>query len=37
MKRDITEAMRDRLGYFQSFDDVKVYYDNGQDIVKRWP
>ena len=35
MKRDITEAMRDRLGYFQSFDDVKVYYDNGQDIVKR--
>lgn len=35
MKRDITEAMHDRLGYFQSFDDVKVYYDNGQDIVKR--
>ena len=35
MRRDITEAMRDRLGYFQSFDDVKVYYDNCQDIVKR--
>ena len=35
MERDIVEAMHERLGYFQSFDGVKVYYDNGQDIVKR--
>lgn len=27
--------MVEHLGFFQSFDDVKVYYDNGQDIVKQ--
>lgn len=25
----------DHLDFFQAFDDVKVYYDNGQDIVKK--
>ena len=34
MERDIARAIRDRLDLFQSFDDVKVYYDNGQQIVK---
>ena len=33
--RDISSAMVKHLGFFQSFDDVKVYYDNGQDIVKQ--
>lgn len=33
MGRDISSAMIEHLGFFQSFDDVKVYYDNGQDIV----
>ena len=32
---DISSAMVEHLGFFQSFDDVKVYYDNGQDIVKQ--
>lgn len=27
--------MVEHLDFFQSFDDVKVYYDNGQDIVKQ--
>lgn len=35
MKRDISNLLFDRLQFFQSFDDVKVYYDDGQDIVKR--
>lgn len=35
MGRDISSARIERLGFFQSFDDVKVYYDNGQDIVKQ--
>ena len=35
MKRDISNLLFDHLGFFQSFDDVKVYYDNGQDIVKQ--
>lgn len=34
MRRDISEFILGRLGFFQSFDDVKVYYDNGQDVVK---
>ena len=33
--RDISSAMVKHLGFFQSFDDVKAYYDNGQDIVKQ--
>lgn len=35
MKRDISGLLFDNLEFFQSFDDVKVYYDNGQDIVKQ--
>lgn len=35
MGRDISSAMIEHLGFFQSFDDVRVYYDNGQDIVKQ--
>ena len=35
MGRDISSAMVEHLDFFQSFDDVKVYYDNGQDIVKQ--
>lgn len=35
MGRDISSAMVEHLGFFQSFDDVKVCYGNGQDIVKQ--
>lgn len=35
MGRNVSSAMVEHLGFFQSFDDVKVYYDNGQDIVKQ--
>ena len=35
MKRDISSALSDNLEFFQSYDHVKIYYDNGQDIVKR--
>ena len=35
MKRDISGLLFDHLEFFQGFDEVKVYYDNGQDIVKR--
>ena len=35
MGRDISSAMVEHLGFFQSFDDVKVYYDNGQDTAKQ--
>ena len=35
MGRDISSVMIEHLGFFQSFDNVKVYYDNGQDIVKQ--
>lgn len=35
MKRDISSLLFDHLEFFQGFDEVKVYYDNGQDIVKR--
>lgn len=35
MKRDVSSAFSDNLEFFQSFDHVKIYYDNGQDIVKR--
>ena len=33
MRRDIVLFLFDQLGYFQSFDKVKVYYDDGQAIV----
>ena len=35
MERDITHFLREHLAFFQSFEKVVVYYDNGQDIVKR--
>lgn len=34
MERDISRTITERLDFFQAFDDVKVYYDNGQAIVK---
>ncbi|MCI8366055.1 MAG: DUF3800 domain-containing protein [Eggerthellaceae bacterium] len=35
MQRDISSMLSDNLAFFQSFDQVKIYYDNGQDIVKQ--
>ena len=35
MKRDVEGMLKDDLAYFQGFDHVKIYYDNGQAIVKR--
>ena len=35
MKRDISNLLFEKLEFFQQFEKVKVYYDNGQDIVKR--
>lgn len=35
MKRDISNLLFDHLEFFQGFDEVKVYYDKGQDIVKQ--
>ncbi len=34
IKRDISSMLFDNLDFFQSFDQVKLYYDNGQDIVR---
>lgn len=33
LRRDIVNVIFDHLDYFQSFDNVKVYYDDGQNIV----
>ena len=35
MRRDASEMIADHLAYFQGFDHVKLYYDNGQAIVKK--
>lgn len=35
MRRDISLLFFDNLEFFQSFEHVKLYYDNGQEIVKR--
>lgn len=35
MRRDIEEMLDGDLAHFQGFEHVKVYYDNGQAIVKR--
>ena len=32
-KRDLVVFLTDKLDYFQSFDKVKIYYDNGQHMV----
>lgn len=34
VERDLMEFINSKLGFFQSFDRVKIYYDNGQQIVK---
>ena len=33
MRRSIANFLFDNLGYFQGFDDVKIYYDNGQRTI----
>lgn len=35
IRRDINLTIHNNLEFFQSFDAVKIYYDNGQKIVKR--
>ena len=35
MCRDIAETLNGELEYFQGFEHVKIYYDNGQAIVRR--
>lgn len=35
MKRNVSGLLFDHLDFFQEFDEVKVYYDNGRDIVKQ--
>ncbi len=35
MEFDIEKLLKENLEYFLSFDHVKIYYDNGQAIVKR--
>lgn len=35
MKRDISNPQFVLLQFFRSFDDMKVYYDDGQDIVRQ--
>ncbi len=35
MRRDITMLLFDNLDYFQSFEQIKVHYDNGQEIVAK--
>ncbi len=35
MRRDLTNFFFDYLEFFQSFDVVKIYYDNGQESVTR--
>ena len=34
IKSDILKLLEDNLSFFQKFDTVKIYYDNGQEIVK---
>lgn len=33
MRRDLTVELFDHLEFFQRYDTVKIYYDNGQPIV----
>jgi hypothetical protein len=35
MKRDLVNFIFDNLGYLQSFDKVKIYYDDGQRLVTK--
>lgn len=34
-RRDLAVFISDNLGFFQSFDRVKIYYDGGQDMVSQ--
>lgn len=34
IQRDLIALFDEHLGFFQSYDKVKIYYDNGQKIVK---
>ena len=34
-RRDLVVFLADNLGYFQEFDKVKIYYDDGQGMVSR--
>ena len=33
MKRDLLFFLFDKLEFLQSYDEVKIYYDDGQDLV----
>ena len=33
MARDMSSFMKDNLAYFQSFDEIILYYDNGQHQI----
>lgn len=35
LRRDLAELFTGYLSFLQSFEQVKIYYDNGQDVVKR--
>ena len=35
MKRDMVDVLFDHLGWFQKFDKVAIYYDEGQQVVTR--
>lgn len=35
LERDLASMFNERLSFFQSFDKVKIYYDNGQNLVKQ--
>lgn len=35
MARDISQFIRENLGFFQSFKNVNLYYDNGQHELNR--
>ena len=35
IEADVTRFLQDNLAYLQSFDHVKIYYDNGQSVVTR--
>lgn len=35
LKRDIVNLFFENLGYFQAFDKVKIYYDDGQSVVTK--
>lgn len=35
MRRDVSAYLFEYLAFFQQFNQVKIYYDNGQDIVKK--